>query len=214
MNLIEFFTANFKPGAIGLVGTTDLMGRAIREAQKSFTLDGLPSRWCHALIFGGLRLDRHSVDSPTSLHIFESSFDIYLLKAQMRNGAQENWIGNWCDNQTDQACIIDFGLSEVEVNNVLATALQLVDEQVNFPIVGLAAVWLDIILKRVWQRNPFISKNSMFCSQLVRHCYQIAKRDFLGPEIDISNTAPEHIHQAGLKSGKIIEWKEVEKWIE
>jgi len=210
MNVLEFFTSNFKPGAIGLVGTTDLMGRAIREAQKSFTLDGLPSRWCHALIFGGLRLDRHNPDSNDfsmvpSLHIFESSFDIYPSTAQIRNGVQENWIGNWCDNQTDQACVVDFNLSEAERDNVLATALQLVDEQVSFPILGLAEVWLKIAVNRLWEPNPFIGRNSMFCSQFARYCYRTANRDFLGSEVDISNTAPEHIYQAGLKSGKIIE---------
>jgi hypothetical protein len=56
--LLEFFTTNYKPGIIGIVGTKGTIGLAIREAQKAVTADGEASLWSHCFIFGELRLDR------------------------------------------------------------------------------------------------------------------------------------------------------------
>ena len=56
--LLEFFTTNYKPGIIGIIGTKGTIGMAIREAQKAVTIDGEASLWSHCLIFGELRLDR------------------------------------------------------------------------------------------------------------------------------------------------------------
>jgi hypothetical protein len=52
----------------------------------------------------------------------------------MRNGAQENWIGKWCREKVDNATVIKFGLSEDQRDDNLAIALQLVEEQVLYPI--------------------------------------------------------------------------------
>lgn len=43
----------------------------------------------------------------------------------------------------------------------------------------------------------------MYCSAFVRHCYKKAGKDFIGPEISVSNTTPEHIARAGIKAGKL-----------
>jgi len=56
-NLLDFFSANYKPGLIGLVGTKDAIGLAIREAQSLVSSDRKPSLWSHCFILGDLRLD-------------------------------------------------------------------------------------------------------------------------------------------------------------
>jgi len=43
----------------------------------------------------------------------------------------------------------------------------------------------------------------MYGSAFVRYCYREAGRDFLGSEISVSNTTPEDIAQAGIKTGAI-----------
>ncbi len=204
-NLLKFFTEHYKHGIIGLVGTKDPIGLAIREAQKSVTNGSLPSLWSHCFIFGELRLDRRgtSGNKSKSPYIFESDLMMNLLKPHLRNGAQENWIGKWCKETVENAAVIDFGLSEVEKDNALATALQLVDEQVLYPIQELLGTWLIMITKKQWIPNPFDDPHAMYCSAFVRYCYKEAGRDFLGKEISISNTTPEDIAQAGIKSGKV-----------
>jgi hypothetical protein len=203
--LLQFFIKHYKPGLIGIVGTKDTIGLAIREAQRTVTLDGGASLWSHCFIFGELRLDRREIGGGISKspYIFESDLKVNLLKPQLRNGAQENWIGKWCKESVEHAAIIDFGLSDYQKDTVVATALQLVDEQVLYPIQELLGTWWAIIMKKQWLSNPLDDLHAMYCSAFVRHCYKEAGADFIGDEISISNTTPEDIAKAGIKANAI-----------
>jgi len=204
-NLLKFFTEHYKPGIIGLVGTTDAIGQAIREAQRAVTIDGKASLWSHCFIFGELRLDRRGSKGTKSKspYIFESDLKVNLLKPQLRKGAQENWIGKWCKETVENAAVINFGLSEDQGDVILATALQLIDEQILYPIQELFGTWSAIIMKKQWLPNPLDDPHAMYCSAFVRYCYKEAGRDFLGNEISVSNTTPEDIAQAGIKAGRV-----------
>lgn len=204
-NLLKFFTEHYKIGIIGLVGTRDTVGLAIREAQREITVDGNASLWSHCFIFGELRLDKRVPKGTKSKspYIFESDLKVNLFKAQLRNGAQENWIGKWCKETVENAAVIDFGLSEDQRDYVLATALQLIDEQVLYPIQELLGTWLAIITKKQWLPNPLDDPHAMYCSAFVRYCYKEAGRDFLGQEVNVSNTTPEDIAQARIREGGI-----------
>ena len=203
--LLEFFTSNYRPGIIGIIGAKDMIGMAVREAQRAVTIDGKASLWSHCFIFGDLRLDRRGASSTKSKspYIFESDLKVNLLKAQLRNGAQENWIGKWCREEVENAGVIDFGLSEDQKENILATALQLVDEQVLYPIHELLGTWWAIIMKKRWLPNPVDDPHAMYCSAFTRSCYKEAGKDFIGPEVSVSNTTPEDIAQAGIKADAI-----------
>ena len=203
-DLLQFFTEHSKPGLIGLVGTNDTIGLAIREAQRSVTPDGNASLWSHCFIFGELRLDRRGAGAITkSPYIFESDLKVNLFKPQFRNGAQENWIGKWCKENIENAAVIDFGLLDDQKDTVVATALQLVDEQVLYPIHELLGTWWAIIMKKQWLPNPLDDPHAMYCSAFVRYCYKEAGKDFLAQGVSISNTTPEDIAEAGIKSGAI-----------
>jgi hypothetical protein len=205
LKLLRFFTEHYKPGIIGIVGTKHTIGMAIREAQKAITVDGEASLWSHGFIFGDLRLDRRGKGGTKSRspYIFESDLKVDVFKPQLRNGAQENWIGKYCREKVENAGVIDFGFSETERENILATGLQLVDEQVLYPIQELLGTWWAIITKKEWLPNPVDDPHAMYCSAFVRYCYNEAGADFLGPEVSVSNTTPEHIAQAGIKAGKL-----------
>jgi hypothetical protein len=202
---LEFFTTHYKPGTIGIVGAKGTIGMAIREAQKAVTTDGKDSLWSHCFLLGDLRLDRRGAGGARSKspYVFESDLHTDFFKSQLRNGAQENWIGKWCREEVENAAVIDFGLSEDQRDNILATALQLVDEQVLYPIHELFGTWWAIITKRQWLRNPLDDPHAMYCSAFVRYCYKEAGKDFIGPEINVSNTTPEDIAQASIEAGAI-----------
>jgi hypothetical protein len=203
--LLQFFTTYCEPGIIGIVGTKGTIGLAIREAQRAVTKDGKASLWSHCFIFGELRLDRRGPDGARSKspYIFESDLHVDLFKSQLRNGAQENWIGKHCRERVENAAVIDFGLSEDQRDGILATALQLVDEQVLYPIQELLGTWWVIIAKKQWLKNPLDDPHAMYCSAFVRYCYREGGKDFLGNEISVSNTTPEDIARAGIKAGAI-----------
>ncbi len=203
--LLEFFTTHYEPGLIGMVGAKGMLGMAVREAQKVVTTDGKASLWSHCFILGDLRFDRRGPGGSKSKspYIFESDLKVNLLKAQIRNGAQENWIGKWCREEVENAAVIDFGLTEDQRDNISATALQLVDEQVLYPIHELLGTWWAIITKKQWLPNPVDSPNAMYCSAFTRYCYKEAGKDFMDPGVSVSNTTPEDIAQAGIKAGAI-----------
>jgi hypothetical protein len=205
LDLLEFFTTNYKPGIIGLVGTRDTIGLAIREAQRQMTANKRASLWSHCFIFGELRLDRRGSEGIVSRspYIFESDIAASLFKPQLRNGAQENWIGKWCKEAVENAAVIDLGLSEKQSDTILATALQLIDEQILYPIQELLGTWLAITTKKQWLPNPLNDPHAMYCSSFVRYCYKEAGKDFLGNDVSLSNTTPEDIAEAGIKAGKM-----------
>ena len=199
--LLQFFTDEFHPGAICLVGTRDALGLSIREAQRKVTVDGKPSLWSHCFILGEQRWDRRGPgNSPCrSPYLFESDLKVKIFEPQIRNGAQENWVGKWCSDVVQNAAVINFDLTDDQRNCVLATALQLVDEQVLYPIGELLGTWWAIITGRQWQKNPLDDPHAMYCSSFVRHCYKEAGIDFMRAQTSVSNTTPEDIAQAGSK---------------
>lgn len=200
---------HYRPGVIGLVGTKDVVGLAIREAQDGVTADGKPSKWSHCFICGELRLDRRGPEKKItkSPYVFESDLEIRLFKPQLRNGAQESWLGKWCSERVEHAAVIDFALSDDEKDRVLATALQLVSEQVLYPVQELLGTWYAIIMEKQWLPNPLDNPHALYCSAFARYCYQEAGRDFLDGKISVSNTTPEDIARAGLKTGTVTVYK-------
>lgn len=207
-NLLDFFSTNYRPALVALIGTSDPIGLAIREAQCLITTDGNASLWSHCFILGDLRLDRRGAGNSItkSPYIFESDLKVNLFQPQVRNGAQENWVGKWCTKKVDHAALIDFGLSDEGKDAVLGTALQLIDEQTLYPIQELLGTWWAIIAGKQWLPNPLNDPHAMYCSAFVRHCYQQAAIDFLGNEIHVSNTAPENIAQAGVRADVMKIW--------
>lgn len=205
-DILEFFVKNYKRGAIAIVGATDPISMAVREGQRLLTRDKKPSLWSHSVIMGDLRYDRRGDDDAItqSPYIFESDLELSQSLLQLRNGAQESWIGKWSKVGVDHAAVIDFGLTEEQTNMVLATALKLVGEQVLYPVQELIGTWLAIVLKKEWQKNPLKDPHAMYCSNFVRYCYREAGADFMDETIHLSNTAPEHIVQAAVNNNKIV----------
>ena len=103
-----------------------------------------------------MRLDRREGNGglTRSPYLFESDLKVDAFKPQLRNGAQENWIGKWCKVGVENAAVMDLGLSEDERDKVLGIALQLIDEQVLYPIQELLGTWWTIITKRQWGATP------------------------------------------------------------
>jgi hypothetical protein len=190
--LYDFFNTHYGRGRVALVGETNLIGKAIREAQRKVRPDEEASLWSHVFILGDRRPRTDS--GKKEIYLFES--DINPLKPMERNGAQESWIGKWCNEEVGHAAILDFKLTEAEQDAVLGTALQLCDEQVRYNVTGLVSTWLAIVTKRTWDETPSKSPHALYCSSFVRYCYRKAGRDFLGTEVALSHTSPEHVSLA------------------
>jgi hypothetical protein len=203
---VRFFGRQYRPAAIGLVGTTDPVGRAIREAQKDITGDGQPSNWSHCFLLGDVRIDRRGPNGALSrsVYILESDLHVGRSMLQLRNGAQENWVGKWCLERVEHAAVVHLRLTPRQRRIVLATALQLAGEQLLYPVGELVGTWLAIVRQRRWQANPLLSPHALYCSSFIRHCYREAGYDPFAADVELSNTAPEDIARAGAVSGKLV----------
>lgn len=183
-SLFEFFAAHYGRARVALVGESNLVGKAIRQAQKSLTPDRAMSRWSHVFILGAKPL------------LYESDIAVKQGNAKTPNGAQESPIRKWCGDDIEHAAVLDFGLTAAEQDAVLKTARRLCDEQMKYPLGALVATWAAIVTQRTWKENPKHNPHAMYCSSFVRYCFQEAGRDFLGSKIALSHTAPEHIGQS------------------
>lgn len=136
---LHFFSRHYRPAAIGLVGTDDPVGRAIREAQKRITGDGRASLWSHCFLFGDVRFDRRGPNGALgrSVYILESDLHAGRGAPQIRNGAQENWVGKWCVGRVEHAAVLHFPTTARQRRLIVATALQLAGEQLLYPVVDL-----------------------------------------------------------------------------
>ncbi|MBN2464996.1 hypothetical protein JXD38_05170 [candidate division WOR-3 bacterium] len=203
---VRFFSRHYRPAAVGLVGTNDAVGRAIREAQKDITADGQPSLWSHCFLLGDIRTDRRGPNGALSRSVYILESDLHADRSglQLRNGAQENWVGKWCVERVEHAAVLRFPTTLRQRRLILATALQLAGEQLLYPVAELLGTWLAIGRQRRWQANPLLSPHALYCSSFVRHCYREAGYDPFAADVALSNTAPEDIARAGVQSGTLV----------
>jgi len=196
--LYEWLCGHYQRGRVVVCGDATLVGKAVRFGQRGLTADGRDSRWSHTFIMGDVRPDRRALAGQVtrSPYLFESDFAMNPRKKQLKSGAQESWLGKWCHTQVTHVAVLDLEPDDETADAVCATALQLVDEQMRYPLAGILDTWWAIVRGKTWKANPKHSRNAMYCSAFVRFCWQQAGRDFVSPDIALSNTAPEHIAQA------------------
>jgi hypothetical protein len=136
-----------------------------------------------------------------SVYLFESDLHADRSGLQLRNGAQENWVGKWCVERVEHAAVLHLPTTLRQRRFIIATALPLAGEQLLYPVAELIGTWLAIGRQRRWQANPLLSPHALYCSSFVRHCLREAGYDPFAADIALSNTAPEDIARAGVESG-------------
>lgn len=183
---VEFLAKYARPGAIGLVGGALPIDRAIRYVQKGLTGTGEPSRWSHALVFEGKRVDGQT-------WVIESDLDV--RKGFARFGVQENRIDKYeSAKHYPNVAVLDFGLTPKEAQTVLTLALDFVSQGTRYAIGGIFKTYAAILRKQFWKQKE---KDSTFCSSFVRTLYHAVQRD-LSPGVAIRHTTIEHLSQTEL----------------
>lgn len=187
----EFWRQYAKSGAIGLVGGTLWVHRAICEAQALVTLDKKPSLWAHAFIFTGRRPDGYD-------WIAESDITVDLLRMRIINGAQENRIDKYYRKDKASNCaVLDFELSDSQTNKVIQKVLEMVSQKIMYPVSGLFGTFFSYLFGTKKWRNPWNTKDALYCSAFVKEAYLAAGID-LSIGISVTNTSPEHLWQTKI----------------
>lgn len=185
----EFWKRYAKKGAVGLVGGTLWIHRAICEAQALITPDHKPSLWAHAFIFTGKRSDGFN-------WLAESDLVVKPLRLRIMNGAQESRIDKYYGNRKALHCaVLDFGLSNADADKAVKTALDMISQKILYPVSGLIGTLLAYLSGTEKWRNLWNTRNALYCSAFVQAAYLAAGID-LAPDVATTNTGPEHLWQA------------------
>lgn len=181
MTNLEFLRRHARPGRVGLFGGSSTVDRAIRGAQALLDAEGRPSRWSHAAIFEGDRVDGRG-------WLIESDFEIG--RRNLRSGVQENRLEKYGDAEAwPEVAVLDFGLDAGQVRKVLAAGLDLLAAATPYALGGLVKTGVAMLRKRLDRGSPGAST---YCSAFVRTAFLAAGID-LAPGVAVPNTAPEHL---------------------
>jgi hypothetical protein len=184
----EFWKRYAQKGAVGLVGGTLWIHRAICEAQALVTPDKKPSLWAHAFLFTGQRPDGYD-------WIAESDITVELSRMRIINGAQENRIDKYYGTEKALNCaVLDFGLSDPDADKIVQKALDMVKEKIMYSISGLFGTLFAYLLGPEKWRNLWNTEHALYCSAFVQEAYLAAGID-LAREVATTHTGPEHLWQ-------------------
>jgi hypothetical protein len=187
MSNAEFLERYGKAGAVGLAGGPSALDTLIRKSQRRQTTDGAPSEWGHAFLFQGRRPDGHH-------WVLESDLDVHRERVQL--GVQENRISKYHDEDYFQwLAILDFGVTDAQVNRMVAVGLDLVNDRVQYSLREVFATYWKLRKPALrGKKNPLSRDRAMFCSAFVQHLYLAIGIDF-ADAVDTKLTTPEDIAQ-------------------
>ena len=173
------------PGRIGLAGGTTLIDRVICRAERHVDEQDKWSKWSHAFLFEGRRLDGHH-------WLIESDLDVH--RKHIRLGVQENRLMKYHDESLYTVlAVLDFGVSAEQANRVLREGLELVANRTGYSLRELAGTLLALRHPQLRRRENILARDrSLYCSAFVRHVFLKSGFDLLAG-IDPKNTTPEDL---------------------
>jgi len=186
----EFLERYARAGCIGLAGGATLVDLAIRRAERHLDDDNQASLWSHAFVFQGVRADGHH-------WVIESDLEIH--RKHIRLGVQENRFSKYFDEEHQRnLAVLDFGLTEAQVAQVLREALDLVANRERYSLREVFGALRGLRHGEMRGReNPLAREKSLFCSAFVRHLFLRAGLD-LAPGIADKHTTPEDIFRTSI----------------
>ena len=181
----ELFARHAAPGRVGLAGGSARIDRAIQKMQRPLSVVGERSLWSHAFLCSGERLDGHQ-------WVLESDLEIH--RKQIRLGVQENRVSKYLDPEAyPNLAILDFGLSETQVRQVMSAGLDLLAGLARYSLRELLGTLLALQRPTLRERQNLLSREgALYCSALVQHCYQTVGIEFV-PGVTTKNTTPQDI---------------------
>ena len=181
----EFLERYAKAGCIGLTGGDTPVDLAIRRAQRHLNQAKQWGTWSHSFLFEGQRADGYQ-------WVIES--DLQFHRKHIQLGAQENRISKYFDNKLySSMAVIDFGLDEEQIADVVRAGLDLVANHERYSIRELFGT-LVAMRRPDWRasQNRLARERSVFCSAFVRRLFRKIRLD-LAPGVDDKHTTPEDL---------------------
>jgi len=181
----EFLERFAKPGCVGLSGGVTLVDKAICRAERHLDPRQRWGIWSHAFVFEGRRIDGHN-------WVIES--DLQILRKHIQLGVQENRVDKYFNDQLyTNLAMLDFRLSESQVNIVLTEGLDMVAGRTQYSLRELVGTLLALKQPDLRPGENLLAREcSVFCSAFVQRLFRRAGLD-LSPGVADKHTTPEDI---------------------
>lgn len=173
-------------GLIGLVGSRDLPGVAVRRAQSILRWDRRPSLWSHAFLLtgsGGLR----EVALHSRAGHFPEPADNAITPATL-----DHYDNPRCDANV---ALLEVRMTADEADEVVARAIEQPNlERLRYDFFETLGHWYAFL----WTRgtpNPLETGVPHHASAMVEYCFEAIRLD-LTPGASDRNSAPEHLWNA------------------
>ena len=185
------FLRSAGPGHVVLITMKSFIHDLVCSGQAAITPDGKPSQWGHTFMIGRSREDGQT-------RIYES--DIWFSRSGLKNGAQENTLAKYGKDQKNRRiCILDFHLTETEIDAVIAEAQREIALGVQYPVLELIGTLWAYISRTFRRPNPLDLERASYCSTFVNDCYAKVEPIVPGEVAHRTNVSPEHIHQSRVR---------------
>ncbi|MDB6053483.1 MAG: hypothetical protein JWN25_1006 [Verrucomicrobiales bacterium] len=186
----EFLERYSKAGRIGLAGGWTLIDKLICRAERHVDQNKEWSKWSHAFLFQGIRVD--------GCHwVLES--DLQLKRKHILLGVQENRVSKYHDEVVYPClAVVDFDLPSPTTQTILTEALELVANKTRYSLRELVGALISLKKQDLRQEENLLSRDkSFFCSAFVHHVFRKAGMD-LAPGLSVKNTTPADLSRSPI----------------
>lgn len=181
--------------AIGLIGSCDLPGVALRQAQSVLRWDMRPSLWSHAFLIADKITDlAQGGEAKTlgvSLHPRTSEFP-----RPENNGVSEGRLKLYKNSKLDaNAALFVVKMTKDEVQTVAARAADPNRDRQRYNLWESLGVWQGFLWSFGQRPNPLREGFPIPAASFVEYCFEGLSLD-LTPGASERNSAPEHLYNA------------------
>lgn len=181
--------------AIGLVGSRDLPGVTLRQAQSVLRWDLRPSLWSHAFLIAQLVGPDDDVARVQVLEVPVHDRTGRFPRPE-RNGVSDGRLGLYGDRRVDaNAALLVVRMNAEEVGRVAAQANAPNRDRARYDLWGTLGVWHSYVWSPGTRPNPLRDGVPIPASAFVEYTFESLRLD-LAPGASERNSAPEHLWNA------------------
>lgn len=178
---------------IGLVGSRDLPGVTLRQAQAVLRWDMRPSLWSHAFLIAEMAAENIGATKILSVSLHPRTG---IFPRPEHNGVTKGMLSLYSQRDLDaNVALLAIEMNEKEVADVAKKAGNPNLDRVRFNLWDTLGVWQAYLWSFGQRPNPLRDGFPVPAASFIEYCYEAINVD-LAPAASERNAAPEHIWNA------------------
>lgn len=177
---------------IGLVGSRDLPGVTLRQAQSALRWDLRPSLWSEAFLIAEAHKSKGDIRELKTLSASVHP-RIPEFPRPEKNGVSAGKLDLYCDPGLDaNLALLAVNMTKKEAQEVAAFADNPNLDRIRYNFFDMLGVWQSYLWSFGQRPNPLREGHPIASSAFIEYCFEAAQLD-LTPGASERNSAPEHI---------------------